>query len=253
MLFFMGFVILWILVFSVKIKGKQTAASEMDEPEEFNRMGLFDLYTRRNVMVVYAYLGGWMMKQNNRDARDKMRFIQSYFRQYFQGAHNVSEEMVRALRNPIDLNSITRWINRVMKKPEDKRQLIDFLIALCLEDGDVMQAEYDALLQLSRSIGVVQEQLEASIDAHKKRKEQQDSRYTEPEPVRRSASKRQQALSCLELKEVCTETDIKKAYRNLAKRYHPDKFQQASEQQRVETSRKFVEIQQAYEYLMEVV
>jgi molecular chaperone DnaJ len=43
--------------------------------------------------------------------------------------------------------------------------------------------------------------------------------------------------------------DIKKAYFQLAKKYHPDAFQSASEKEKKEAKDRFVEIQEAYELL----
>jgi len=51
------------------------------------------------------------------------------------------------------------------------------------------------------------------------------------------------ALKVLGLEEGYTETDIKRAYRNLARKYHPDRNPQGRE--------KFEEVQQSYEFLIE--
>ena len=46
-----------------------------------------------------------------------------------------------------------------------------------------------------------------------------------------------------------TEQDIKKAYRNKAREYHPDKHAQSGEREKVEAEKKFKEINEAYEKL----
>jgi molecular chaperone DnaJ len=60
-------------------------------------------------------------------------------------------------------------------------------------------------------------------------------------------SKWQDYYSLLGIAKSASQEDIKKAYRNLAKKHHPDKFQDPKEKE--EAQKKFQEIQQAYEVL----
>ena len=53
-------------------------------------------------------------------------------------------------------------------------------------------------------------------------------------------------LKLLELPSDATERDIKSAYRRLSKQYHPDRNTER------DTSEKFIEITQAYNYLTEI-
>ena len=53
----------------------------------------------------------------------------------------------------------------------------------------------------------------------------------------------------LEINKTATEEEIKKAYRKLAMKYHPDKFANSSEEEKKKAEEKFKEIQEAYETL----
>lgn len=53
----------------------------------------------------------------------------------------------------------------------------------------------------------------------------------------------------LEINKGATEAEIKKAYRKAAMKYHPDKYTNASEQERKEAEEKFKEINEAYQVL----
>lgn len=53
----------------------------------------------------------------------------------------------------------------------------------------------------------------------------------------------------LGVSKTATQDEIKKAYRNMAKTYHPDKFASASESERKNAEQKFKEINHAYEVL----
>ena len=53
----------------------------------------------------------------------------------------------------------------------------------------------------------------------------------------------------LGVKKDATDAEIKSAYRNLAKQYHPDKFSTASESEKKSAEEKFKDINQAYSVL----
>lgn len=53
----------------------------------------------------------------------------------------------------------------------------------------------------------------------------------------------------LGVEKTASENDIKKAYRKLAMKYHPDKFSNASETEKKEAEEKFKEINEAYQVL----
>ena len=53
----------------------------------------------------------------------------------------------------------------------------------------------------------------------------------------------------LGISKAASQSDIKKAYFQLAKKYHPDTMKNASEKEKDAAKEKFVEIQQAYEIL----
>ncbi len=58
------------------------------------------------------------------------------------------------------------------------------------------------------------------------------------------------AYATLHLTEDAEEQDIKKAYRNLVKQYHPDKMINATEQEIIEAKQQFLQIQDAYEFIV---
>ncbi|MFR3299278.1 MAG: DnaJ domain-containing protein, partial [Fusobacterium sp.] len=53
----------------------------------------------------------------------------------------------------------------------------------------------------------------------------------------------------LGVEKTASENDIKKAYRKLAMKYHPDKFSNASEKEKKEAEEKFKEVNEAYQVL----
>jgi DnaJ-domain-containing protein 1 len=215
-----------------------------------NKIPYLTFYTTRNIMVVYAYLAGWIMKQNVSDSRQKIQFIQLYFNRYFKGSENISEEMRAALRYATNVPSIVKWVNRKMKDPSEKQQLLEFLIALSMEDGAITQAEFDAIVWFGKGIGFTQVELEQWIQAKKDQHYRQQQSQHAPPPVYRSATKKQEALKILGADTSISLVELKKLYRNLVKLYHPDTLINPSETEKSEAEARFIQIVEAYEYLL---
>ena len=57
-------------------------------------------------------------------------------------------------------------------------------------------------------------------------------------------------FNILELKPNSSKDDIKKAYKKLAIKYHPDKQNNKSDEEKIEAEQKFKEIAEAYDILM---
>jgi DnaJ-domain-containing protein 1 len=214
-----------------------------------NSVSYFNSYTTRNIMVAYAYLGGWIMKLNVSDSREKMKFIRLYFNRYFKGGYNVSQEMTAALRYETNVETIINWLNRKMKEAQDKRRLVEFLIALSMEDGAITQAEFDAIVWFGKGIGFTQVELEQWIQAKKDQHYRQQQSQQAP-PLIRTVTKKQEALKILGADTSISLVELKKLYRNLVKLYHPDTLINPSETEKSEAEARFIQIVEAYEYLL---
>ena len=57
------------------------------------------------------------------------------------------------------------------------------------------------------------------------------------------------AYKMLEIPKTATDTEVKKAYRKMAKKYHPDKLQDLGEEHLKGGKEKFLQIQKAYDKL----
>ena len=69
-------------------------------------------------------------------------------------------------------------------------------------------------------------------------------------PARRRDPARVRALRALGLAENADKTDVSRAFRALAARYHPDRFPGADERERAELMRRFAELSAAYHTLV---
>lgn len=110
---------------------------------------------------------------------------------------------------------------------EVRIQLLHFLFGIAQADGIVNRAEASTLKEVSGYL-------------HMKRNDFENIKSL-------FIKNTDNAYSILDLDREATDKDLKKAYRNMAKKYHPDRVVTQNETIRKEAEEKFKEIQQAYE------
>lgn len=201
-------------------------------------------------VMLYAHLAGWLIRKSSRNPESKIRFVKRYLQEQFSESTVSPEvELFRAMKHSVHIRSMATGVNRKMKHPQERIRLMDFLIALTFEDGDINQREYVAIARFAELIGVRLSYVEKEV---LKRREQIDPGYKRDATMdllsNRSYHTRK-SLAVLGLDEKAGPAEIKRAYRKLAKRYHPDKYMHETEEVRRQSAEKFREIQAAYEFL----
>lgn len=249
--FIIGMIVVFVYFFVIKGNADHTDRPPSEEDNRENYMPAHNRLNDRNLMTAYVYAAGWMIKKNPRDSRNKVKFVHTYFQQHFKDASNdVAVEMVNAMRYAVNIRSVANWVNRKLRKPEERKQLADFMVALAFEDGDMIEPEYVAAARFAELIGIPGKYIEQEV---KRRRDEMGNfhRDAASDLLSNRPYKRKKACACLGLPEKATVTEIKKAYRKLVQQYHPDKLIAASEEERDTAEAKFREIQAAYEFLTE--
>ncbi|MDC6366328.1 MULTISPECIES: TerB family tellurite resistance protein [Flavobacteriaceae] len=156
-----------------------------------------------------------------------------YVRQYFLSTYGKEKA-----------NAIFRTFNDVIKKREIsaqrictylvqrtryevRLQLLHFLFGIANSDGQVSKSEIDKLREIAGYLRVGQYDFESIMAMFIK-----------------SADN---AYKILEIEKSATDDEVKKAYRNMAKKYHPDRVVTENEAIKKGAEEKFKEVQKAYE------
>lgn len=132
-----------------------------------------------------------------------------------------------------------------------KRRIMYLLIGLTVSDSFLDDDEKNAVYEIADGIGfprVFVERIYAmhhftTMESYKNHEKER------AEQAKRTFSKEEAALLILDLDNSAEEDDIKSAYRNLAKQYHPDMLLKADEQLKSISEEQFHRLQQAYEFL----
>lgn len=200
------------------------------------RQSVFDLFeyyqqqTQRNDFPTQLIaLSAYMMKIDGKVLRSELDFVKSFlsrqFGPHYNGQHlQILKQFIDAPSIPID--QICQDI-RMRMQVEVRIQLLHYLFGIAQADGQVSESEIKVLEAIANKLGVphmdfrsVKGMFNKNVDAD---------------------------YEVLGVNSSATDEEIKKAYRQLAVRYHPDKVAPMGEEAQIGAKEKFQRVQEAYE------
>ncbi len=153
-------------------------------------------------------------------------FVQAYGKERANATFRTFNEVIKnreisAERIGLYLQQRTRY--------EVRLQIIHFLFSIAKADGHVSNAEMNMLYEISSYLNIMKRDFESIKAMFFK---SVDNSYT-----------------ILEIEKSATDAEVKKAFRTMAKKYHPDKLQHMDEAYRKGAEDKFRKVQEAYEHI----
>lgn len=130
---------------------------------------------------------------------------------------------------------------------ETKVQLLHIIVSLAVIDGLLTAGENQMLMDYCRKVGLPTQILDRLLSLFKFKYEYEQ--YQQKKSTYTSVSQLQNAFKVLEISENATADEIKKAYKKLAKMYHPDKMLHESEVNQQIALEKFKIIVNAYDLI----
>lgn len=174
-------------------------------------------------------LAAIVIKADGKVDERELRFVRNYFITNYGEAYASSifaKFNTEVKKEQQNLNEITRLF--VQRAPYETRlQILHFLFAIANADGHVAEVEMQKILQIANALQLRSMDFE-SIKAM----------------FVKSADN---AYKILEISPRATDAEVKKAYRTMAKKYHPDKLQTDDAALKKGAQEKFQQVQAAYE------
>ncbi len=173
-------------------------------------------------------LSAAVMKSDGVAMKSELDFVRRFFTQQF-GEIKAKEDMLllkEILKKEIPLQNVCIQIKQFMPLAS-RLQLIHYLYGLSKADGHIHPSEISTIEQIGYYLGITSADMN-SIKAMYFRDAESDYKILE---VEASAS----------------EEEIKKAYRRMALKFHPDKVAQEGEAVQKAATEKFKKVQEAYE------
>lgn len=154
----------------------------------------------------------------------KQYFVQTYGKEKANAIFRTFNEINK--KHEISAQRICSYLNQ-RTRYEVRLQLLHFLFGIAQADGNVSTSEVNKIHEIAGYLKVAHRDFE-SIKAM----------------FVKSANS---AYKILEIDKTATDDQVKKAYRTMAKKYHPDRVNTENEAIKKGAEEKFKEVQQAYE------
>lgn len=202
--------------------------------------------TKDNLLLAYVYLSIQLIRKDGTERREKFEYIKNYFNRHFpQIADHLPDAIRKSREYPLTARKIAIWL-RVRLNYDKRTQVMYFLFGLAVVDGRVDAGELALLQNIADILEITPKDFESIRSSYK----QQHQRKSTSTSSTGGYSRRKTAAKILGVSEHASTDEIKKAYRRLAKKYHPDAYYNESEAHIELAEKRFVEIRKAYEILI---
>jgi len=153
-------------------------------------------------------------------------FVQAYGRERANATFKVFNDVIKT--REVSAQNICNVL-RQRTRYESRLQILHFLFSIANSDGHVSEPEVQEINKIAGFLGINFRDFE-SIKA---------MFFKNPDS----------AYKILEIEKTATDADVKRTYRDMAKKYHPDKLQHMDEAYQKGAQEKFTKVQEAYEQI----
>ncbi|MFT6502651.1 MAG: DnaJ like chaperone protein [Crocinitomicaceae bacterium] len=205
-------------------------------------------FDNENLLGAYVILSSLLIQADRKAYREKVEYMKAYFHRYFPN-HNLhfTEMMNDAFKKPIEIKRICSWLSNHLE-PKQRLQVVYFLAGLTVVDGGMDRRETALLRKMSNLLQLTPKEFDSIIAMYNQKQERTKSK-SKPRSKSSRKSFRQLAFKILGVSEHADFVEIKKAYRTLVKKHHPDRFASESEAEQKIATERFLEVQKAYEMI----
>lgn len=202
-----------------------------------SRSGGFRVFTQEQEVTPGDFelhlltLSAIVIKADGRVSQQEMDYVRNYFVQAYgkERANAVFRTFNDVVKSrELDEARIAQFL-AARTQYAARLQIVHFLFSIANADGRVSQAEAVKIRQIAGHLRIGTKDYES---LHAMFFKTTDNSY-----------------KILEIEKSATDAEVKKAYREMAKKYHPDKLQHMDEAYRKGAEEKFRRVQEAYEQI----
>ncbi|MFO7869163.1 MAG: TerB family tellurite resistance protein [Bacteroidales bacterium] len=171
-----------------------------------------------------------VMKSDGKVSRSELDFVKRYLVQAY-GEQTASELIIMlrdVLKKDIPLVEVCQQIKFNMPYAA-RLELLHFLFKLAVTDGSLHSSEQSTIHQISSLLGISHTDMNSILATFK--------------------SDIESAYKILEISEDASDEDVKKAYKKMALKFHPDKVSNLGEEVQKSATEKFQKVNKAYEQI----
>ena len=186
---------------------------------------------QRDFNVSLLVLSAAVMKADGKIMKSELDYVKRFFLQNFgqQRAENYIKMLREILNQDYNLYDVGRQVGQYMDY-SSRLQLLHYLFGIANADGVMADQELNMLQSIASYMGITGSDYE-SIKAM----------------FVQTVNETENAYKILEIDPNATDDEVKKAYRDMAKKYHPDLVSHLGDEVREAAEKKLQEVNIAYE------
>lgn len=186
----------------------------------------------------------YMMKADGHARKVELEFVRPQLIRIFgeDRARYALLQLRELLKNNIDFYQVSQVINHSLDE-QSKCTILSILYGIAMADGVLSNEEWQMLLRITEYIGLSRRDLETirMMYGNSENASSYNSDETNESPYK-----------IIGVSENASNEDIKRAYRTLVKKFHPDMQTDLSKEAQEDAQKRFVKIQEAYEKVCSV-
>ena len=212
--------------------GKAADAAEWENAQEKAKTSYSKKATEGDIQVSLLVLIACVIKADGRVLKSEVNYIKPFLLKAYgeEKAKEALQVLKELLNKDLDPDSIARQISLFVNY-STRLELVHFLLDLANADGEFAESEAAVIQRISTHMGI------------------KDADYQSLAAMYGKAKDANWAYTVLEIAPNATDEEVKKAYRRMAMKYHPDKVANAGEEIRQSATDKFRSINEAYEHI----
>ena len=193
---------------------------------------------RNSFLFSMLVMASYIIKADGKVMHSEMEFVRQFLRVNFgEAAVAEGNQILLNLfeqRKRMDANNPSAFKNTIYECGlqirqnmgyEERLQLLNFLAKIAQSDGNVCQAEIEALKEVATAMGLSAQEVESMLNL--------------------GGNTLEQAYKVLEIEPTATDDEVKAAYRKLALKHHPDRVATLGEDVKKAAEEKFQQINNA--------
>lgn len=183
---------------------------------------------RNSFLMSLIVLSAAVIKADGHFVKSELEYVKAFLRQNFgEDAAEQAKDIIKGLmEKDINIYEVGSQIRLYMNYSQ-RLQLFHYLVALAQSDHRVTTEEVDVLGAISSAIGLSSADTDSIMSMFKNDLES--------------------AYKVLEISSSATDDEVRKAYKRMALKYHPDKVSTLGEDVQKAAEEKFKNVQEAYE------
>ncbi len=212
------------------------------------RKGIGSTGPQRDFNISLLILSAAVMKADNTMLRSELDYIKRFYIKNFgeKRAGDYIKMLREILTKEYDLDKVTAQIRYI--DYASRLQLLYYLFGIAEADNDINNYEIDVLYRISQGLNISNTDFESTKamfgNTYNYNRQQGSSESHD-------YNKLDNAYKILEITSEASDDDVMKAYRNMAKKHHPDLVSHLGDDVRKSAEQKLQEINSAYELIKE--